>query len=84
MEKGLREFNPPVGRGRYMLPGRLRGGHQRGLVPRLTKLPWIPTEQQWAGWAVASRRATCWPALPFGHVAGRGLRLRVRSREFGR
>ncbi|MGB6165010.1 MAG: tyrosine-type recombinase/integrase [Pseudonocardiaceae bacterium] len=45
MEEGLRESNP-VGRGRYT-PGRRRGGHQRGLVPRLTKLPWIPTEQQW-------------------------------------
>jgi integrase/recombinase XerD len=46
MEEGLREANP-VGRGRYT-PGRRRGGHQRGLVPRLTKLPWIPTEQQWS------------------------------------
>jgi integrase/recombinase XerD len=47
MEEGVRASNP-VGRGRYT-PGRRRGGgHQRGLVPRLTKLPWIPTEQQWA------------------------------------
>jgi site-specific recombinase XerD len=45
MEEGLRESNP-VGRGRYT-PGRCRGGHQRGLVPRLAKLPWIPSEQQW-------------------------------------
>lgn len=45
MEEGLRESNP-VGRGRYT-PGRRRGGRQRGLVPRLTKLPWIPSEQQW-------------------------------------
>lgn len=45
MEEGLRESNP-VGRGRYT-PGRRWGGHQRGLVPRLTKLPWIPSEQQW-------------------------------------
>lgn len=46
MEEGLRESNP-VGRGRFT-PGRRGGGNQRGLVPRLTKLPWIPTEQQWA------------------------------------
>ena len=46
MEEGLRESNP-VGRGRYT-PGRRRGGHQRGLVPRMTKLPWIPTEHEWA------------------------------------
>lgn len=45
MEEGLRDANP-VGRGRYT-PGRHRGGHQRGLVPRLTKLPWIPNQQQW-------------------------------------
>ncbi|MBA6440971.1 site-specific integrase [Streptomyces sp. GMR22] len=45
IEEGLRESNP-VGRGRYT-PGRKFGGHQRGLVPRLTKLPWIPGEQQW-------------------------------------
>lgn len=45
MEEGLRDSNP-VGRGRYT-PGRWRGGRERGLVPRLTKLPWIPTEQQW-------------------------------------
>ncbi|MFG2525993.1 tyrosine-type recombinase/integrase [Streptomyces sp. NPDC048527] len=55
IEEGLRESNP-VGRGRYTpgrytpgryTPGRKFGGHQRGLVPRLTKLPWIPSEQQW-------------------------------------
>ncbi|WP_028478938.1 site-specific integrase [Nocardia sp. CNY236] len=45
MEEGLRESNP-VGRGRYT-PGRRRSGHDRGLVPRLTKLPWIPAGQQW-------------------------------------
>ncbi|WP_202818938.1 hypothetical protein [Actinosynnema sp. ALI-1.44] len=41
MEEGLCESNP-VGRGRFT-PGR----RQRGLVPRLTKLPWIPSEAQW-------------------------------------
>jgi site-specific recombinase XerD len=46
MEEGLRESNP-VGRGRYT-PGRRYGGQQRGLVPRVTKLPWIPTDQQWS------------------------------------
>src|ERR1700756_4472277 len=33
--------------GRYT-PGRGGGGgHGRGLVPRVVKLPWIPTELQW-------------------------------------
>ncbi|WP_406502561.1 tyrosine-type recombinase/integrase [Streptomyces sp. NBC_01602] len=45
VEEGLRESNP-VGRGRYT-PGRRASGHKRGLVPRFTKLPWIPSEQQW-------------------------------------
>ena len=50
IEEGLREFNP-VGRGKYT-PGRRFGGQERGLVPRLIKLPWIPTSV--SGW-------TCWP-----------------------
>ncbi|MBQ0850279.1 hypothetical protein J8N05_19000 [Streptomyces sp. BH-SS-21] len=45
MEEGLWDSDP-VGRGRYT-PGRRNGGRQRGLVPRLTKLPWIPGEQHW-------------------------------------
>jgi len=47
IEEGLRESNP-VGRGRYT-PGRGGPGSQRGLVPRLTKLPWIPSDLQWLG-----------------------------------
>src|SRR5947199_9852376 len=54
VEEGLRESNP-VGRGRYMSHGR-GGGQQRGLVPRLTKLPWIPTDRQWReGLAIAAK-----------------------------
>jgi integrase len=46
VEEGKRETNP-VGRGRYT-PGRPVSNHrERGLVPRLTKLPWIPTDAQW-------------------------------------
>ena len=45
IEEGLRESNP-VGRGKFT-PGRRFGGQQRGLIPRLAKLPWIPDEQQW-------------------------------------
>jgi site-specific recombinase XerD len=46
MEEGLRESNP-VGRGRYTPGRRTATGAQHGLVPRLVKLPWIPSEQQW-------------------------------------
>lgn len=45
VEEGLRDSNP-VGRGRYGARRGLGSGG-RGLVPRLVKLPWIPTEQQW-------------------------------------
>jgi integrase/recombinase XerD len=45
IEEGLRESNP-IGRGKYT-PGRRFAGHERGLVPRLIKLPWIPDERQW-------------------------------------
>src|SRR2546428_4888576 len=47
VEEGLRESNP-VGRGRYT-PGRAFAGHrERGLIPRFTKLPWIPSDEQWS------------------------------------
>ena len=54
MEEGLRGSNP-VGRGRYT-PGRRAGGQERGLVPRLTKLPWIPSEPQWLRILEVARR----------------------------
>jgi hypothetical protein len=40
----MRESNP-VGRGRYT-PGR-SGGRASALVPRMVKLPWIPSEADW-------------------------------------
>jgi site-specific recombinase XerD len=46
VEEGRRDTNP-VGRGRYT-PGKAFGGKaQRGLLPRFSKLPWIPTDDQW-------------------------------------
>ena len=44
VEEGVRESNP-VGRGRYT-PGR-SGGRASALVPRMVKLPWIPSEAEW-------------------------------------
>jgi integrase/recombinase XerD len=49
VEEGLRDTNP-VGRGRYRPgrgPGGGGGGGGRPLVPRMVKLPWIPSEQEW-------------------------------------
>jgi site-specific recombinase XerD len=45
VEEGVRERNP-IGRGRYT-PGRPTGGGERGLVRRVSRLPWIPTDEQW-------------------------------------
>jgi integrase len=45
VEDDLRDMNP-VGRGRYT-PRSKRGGHERELVPSVTKLPWIPSELGW-------------------------------------
>ena len=45
VEEGVRSSNP-VGRGRYGAR-RTVGAGGRALVPRLVKMPWIPTDQQW-------------------------------------
>ena len=55
VEEGLRPNNP-VGRGRYT-PGKGFGGtRERGLVPRFTKLPWIPNDEQWRAVLESARR----------------------------
>ena len=54
-EEGLRSNNP-VGRGRYT-PGKGFGGaRDRGLIPRFTKLPWIPNDQEWQAVLDAARK----------------------------
>jgi integrase/recombinase XerD len=54
VEEGRRETNP-VGRGRYTA-GKGFGGHrEKGLVPRFTKLPWVPTDAQWQAILQAAR-----------------------------
>ena len=58
MEEGLRSTNP-VGRGRYT-PGKGFGGaRDRGLIPRFTKLPWIPNDEQWKTVIEAARTESC-------------------------
>lgn len=54
-EEGFRETNP-VGRGRYT-PGKQFGGmRQKGLIPRYTKLPWIPNESEWTAIVQAAKQ----------------------------
>ncbi len=38
----------PVGRGRFTANKALRNAQDKGLIPRFTKLPWIPQEVEWA------------------------------------
>ena len=51
---GLRDTNP-VGRGRYTRSV-CTGDNRRGLVPRQTRLPWIPDEVDWSAILEAARR----------------------------
>ena len=46
VEEGQRASNP-VGRGRYTAGKGFGGMRDQGLIPRFTKLPWIPTDDQW-------------------------------------
>ena len=55
MEEGIRPNNP-VGRGRYT-PGKgFAGSRDRGLIPRYSKLPWIPNDEQWTCILAAARK----------------------------
>ena len=54
VEEGLRVVSP-VGRGRRATVGR-PGGGKRGLVPRQSRLPWIPDDQDWSAVLAAAAR----------------------------
>jgi len=54
-EEGRRSSNP-IGRGHYT-PGKQFGGmRHKGLIPRYTKLPWIPNETAWIAILQAARQ----------------------------
>ncbi len=73
IEEGRRDTNP-VGRGRYT-PGRGFGGHRdRGLVPRFTKLPWIPTDAEWQQILVVARHEPLRTRLMLALAYDAGLR----------
>jgi site-specific recombinase XerD len=46
VEEGLRDSNP-VGRGRFVPGSSTHRAGDCGLLPRFTKLPWIPSDAQW-------------------------------------
>jgi site-specific recombinase XerD len=70
VEEGRRATNP-VGRGRYQ-PGRPSG--ERGLVPRVSKLPWIPADDQWRAIVAAAREAPIRTRLMLALAYDAGLR----------
>lgn len=73
IEEGRRDTNP-VGRGRYT-PGRAFGGHrERGLVPRFTKLPWIPTDAEWQQLLLTARGTPLRTRLMLALAYDAGLR----------
>jgi integrase/recombinase XerD len=55
VEEGKRPTNP-IGRGRFALGGGFDRRQGRGLVERLHKLPWIPSEAQWLAILNATRQ----------------------------
>ena len=54
VEEGRRELDP-VGRGRHTPARRAGSDGRRGLVPRFTRLPWIPGEEEWRAILEAAR-----------------------------
>jgi site-specific recombinase XerD len=73
VEDGLRETNP-VGRGRYT-PGKAFGSRaDRGLLPRLKKLPWIPSDEQWQAFLQAARQESIRNRCMLGFAYDAGLR----------
>ncbi|MDQ2960996.1 MAG: tyrosine-type recombinase/integrase [Candidatus Dormibacteraeota bacterium] len=54
INEGRRATNP-VGRGRYSPHKPFGGGRSNGLVPRFTRLPWIPSDEQWQKLLLAAR-----------------------------
>lgn len=70
VEEQHRDANP-VGRGRYQ-PGRAH--RERGLVPRFSKLPWIPTDEQWQAIVTAAQGEPVRNRLMLALGYGAGLR----------
>jgi integrase/recombinase XerD len=73
VEERLREVNP-VGRGQFT-PGRaITTRAQRGVLSRLSPLPWIPTDEQWQRILVAAATETRRNRFMFALAYDAGLR----------
>ncbi len=73
LEEGRRPDNP-VGRGRYTAGKAFGGSQNRGLLPRLRRLPWIPTDQEWRDILHAARGESARNRLMLALAYDAGLR----------
>lgn len=76
VEEGLREDNP-VGRGRYSRgkwSGRAGQENGRGLLPNITKLPWIPSDDDWRRVLAEAQKSTLRNRLMLALAYDAGLR----------
>jgi integrase/recombinase XerD len=73
IEEGRRENNP-VGRGRYTPRKGFGNKRERGLVPRFSKLPWIPSDDQWRAILNAAKVEPLRNRLMFALAYDAGLR----------
>lgn len=85
VEEDVRTLNP-VGRGRYT-PGKVFGApRERGLLPRVKKLPWIPTDEQWQVFLTVARQEPIRNRCMIGLAYDAGLRREevclLRSDDF--
>ncbi len=73
VEEEVRDVNP-VGRGRYT-PGKAFGSkREHGLLARVTKLPWIPTDVQWQDFLAAAQSEPIRNRCMIGLAYDAGLR----------
>jgi len=83
-EDGLIPINP-VGRGRYTLSRRFGARAERSPVQKFHKLPWIPSEAQWASLlavvAKESPRNRCMLALAYDAALRREEVCQLRSED---
>lgn len=83
-EDGLIPINP-VGRGRYTLSKRFGGRAERSPIQKFHKLPWIPSETQWASLlavvAEEAPRNRCMLALAYDAALRREELCQLRSED---
>jgi integrase/recombinase XerD len=83
-EDGLIQINP-VGRGRYTQSLRFAGRAERSPIQKFHKLPWIPSEAQWASLlavvAEESPRNRCMLALAYDAALRREELCQLRSED---